>query len=270
MSNTFEIKRFGNYMLHDIRTAVADSGLALVIIGAMPIFQFLIPEVFSLVFSGHAMDMGTWGKIPAYISALTIANIFFPIRHYGGLTDKQQGSNWLMLPASTLEKWFSMLLVTCVVVPFVLLAELLLTDGLMSLLFGGTYGATAISGIIDTVSKFWGELRTDAGRLFISWPVAMWLSWCEGVLFFAFGAILFKKTKVVKTFLLAFAIGMVISLVTIIVMKAIGMDGIKIDTSEFTEAGIIRTMNWIVFAIYFVWFAAQDLALYLRMKTLKH
>ena len=73
-----------------------------------------------------------------------------------------------------------------------------------------------------------------------------------------------------KTFLLAFAIGMVISLVTIIVMKAIGMDGIKIDTSEFTEAGIIRTMNWIVFAIYFVWFAAQDLALYLRMKTLKH
>ena len=270
MSNTFEIKRFSNYLLHDIRTAVADSGLALVIIGAMPIFQYLIPEVFSLVFSGHAMDMGTWGKIPAYISAIVFACIFFPIKHYGGLTEKRQGSDWLMLPASTLEKWFSMLLVTCVVVPVVLMAELLLTDGLMSLIFSGTYGATGISGIVDTVSKFWGELRTDAGKLFISWPVAMWLSWCEGVLFFAFGAILFKKTKVVKTFLLAFGLGMVISLLTIAIMKAIGMNGIKIDTSDFTEEGMIRTMNWIVFAIYFVWFAAQDLVLYLRMKTLKH
>lgn len=270
MSNTFEIKRFGNYLLHDIRTAVADSGLALVIIGAMPVFQYLIPEVFSLVFSGHSMDMGAWGKIPAYISAILIAGIFFPVRHYGGLTEKRQGSDWLMLPASTLEKWFSMLLVTCVVVPVALIAELVLTDGLMSLIFSGSYGSTALSSIVDALAKFWGELRTDAGRLFISWPVAMWLSWCEGVLFFAFGAMLFKKTKVVKTFLLAFAIGMVISLVTIIVMKAIGMDGINIDTSEFTEAGLIRTMNWIVFAIYFVWFAAQDLVLYLRMKTLKH
>ena len=81
---------------------------------------------------------------------------------------------------------------------------------------------------------------------------------------------LFKKTKVVKTFLLAFGLGMLISLVTIAVMKAIGMNGIKIDTSEFTEAGFIRAMNWIVFAIYFVWFGVQDLVLYLRMKTLKH
>lgn len=270
MSNTFEIKRFGNYLLHDIRTAVADSGLALVIIGAMPVFQYLIPEVFSLVFTGHSMEMGAWGKIPAYLSAVLIAGIFFPVRHYGGLTEKQQGSNWLMLPASTLEKWFSMLLVTCVVVPMALIAELLLTDGLMSLIFSGSYGSPAASEIVRTMSKFWSELHTDAGGLFISWPVAIWLSWCEGVLFFAFGAMLFKKTKVVKTFLLAFGLGMLISLVTIAVMKAIGMNGINIDTSEFTEAGFIRAMNWIVFAIYFVWFGVQDLVLYLRMKTLKH
>lgn len=270
MSNTFEIKRFGNYLLHDIRTAVASCGLPLLIIGAMPVFQYFIPQAFSLIFTGHAMDMGPWGKIPAYISALTIANIFFPIRHYGGLTEKQQGSNWLMLPASAFEKWFSMLLLTCVIVPAVLLVELIATDGLMSLIFGGTYGATAISSILDKIPQFWGEFKTDAGKLFISWPVAVWLSWCEGVLFFAFGAMIFKKSKVVKTFLLAFVLGMVITAVTAGVMKMIGMNGLNIDTSDFTEEGIIRTVNWIVFAIYFVWFAAQDLALYLRMKTLKH
>lgn len=270
MNNTFEIKRFGNYLLHDIRTAVADSGLALVIIGAMPIFQYFIPQAFSLIFSGHAMEMGAWGKIPAYLSALVFAGIFFPTKHYGGLTEKRQGSDWLMLPASTLEKWFSMLLLTCVIVPAVLLAELIATDGLMSLIFGGTYGATAISSIVAKIPQFWGEFSTDAGKLFISWPVAVWLSWCEGVLFFAFGAMIFKKSKVVKTFLLAFVLGMVITAITAGVMKMIGMNGMHIDTSDFTEEGIIRAVNWIVFAVYFVWFAAQDAVLYIRMKTLKH
>ena len=249
---------------------MADSGLSLLIIGAMPVFQYLIPEVFSLVFTCHSMDLGAWGKIPAYLSFILIAGIFFPTRHYGILTEKRQGSDWLMLPASTLEKWFSMLLVTCVAVPVALLAELLLTDGLMSLIFSGSYGILAASEIVHTMSKFWAELHTDAGGLFISWPVAIWLSWCEGVLFFAFGAMLFKKTKVVKTFLLAFGLGMLISLVTIAVMKAIGMNGMNIDTTNFTEEVFIRTMNWIIFAIYFVWFALQDLVLYLRMKTLKH
>ena len=107
MSNTFEIKRFGNYLLHDIRTAVADSGLALVIIGAMPIFQFLIPEVFSLVFSGHAMDMGTWGKIPAYISALTIANIFFPIRPSVSSSSAKRMKGTTTHVTSSMENHFS-------------------------------------------------------------------------------------------------------------------------------------------------------------------
>lgn len=270
MSNTFEIKRFGNYLLHEIRAAFASCGLPLLIIGAMPIFQFFIPQAFSLIITGHAIDMGPWAKIPAYLSAIVFAGIFFPSKHYGVLTDKRQGSDWLMLPASTFEKWFSMLLLTCVIVPVVLLAELIATDGLMSLIFGGTYGATAISSIVDKIPAFWGEFSTDAGKLFISWPVAFWLSWCEGVLFFAFGAMIFKKSKVVKTFLLAFGLGMVITALTAIVMKIIGINGMHIDTSEFTEEGFIRTMNWIVFAIYFVWFAAQDAVLYIRMKTLKH
>ena len=270
MNNTFEIKRFGNYLMHDIRAAIASCGLPLVIIGAMPVFQYFIPEAFSLLFTGHAMDMGDWGKIPAYLSAIVFAGIFFPAKHYGSLTDKRQGSDWLMLPASTFEKWFSMLLLTCVIVPVALLAELIVTDGLMSLIFSGTYGATAISAITAKIPAFWSEFSTDAGKLFISWPVAVWLSWCETVLFFAFGAMIFEKAKVVKTFLLAFGLGMVITAITAILMKIFGINGMHIDTSDFTEEGIIRTMNWIVFAVYFVWFAAQDAVLYIRMKTLKH
>lgn len=271
MNNTFSIKRFGTYLLHDMRTAVADSGLSLLIIGAMPLFQYFIPQAFALVFKGSAFSMGDMGKAPAYITAFLLASIIFPTKHYGGLTDKKQGSDWLMLPASTLEKWFSMLLVTCVAVPAFLLAELAATDGLMSLCFSGTYGATAISGIVSAMQKVWAQMNIEGvGGIAITWPAAMWLSWCECVLFFTTGAIFFKKSKIGKTFLAAFVLGMLISLVTIAVMRAIGLNGIHIDTTDFNEMRFIRSMNVIVYMIYIVWFAVQDAVLYFRMKTLKH
>lgn len=270
MSNTFSIKRFWSYLVHDIRSAVADSGLTLAIIGAMPVFQYFIAQAFSLIFSGHALVMGDWGKIPAYISAFAIALIFFPAKHYGPLTDKKTGSDYLMLPASTLEKWCSMLIVTCLAVPVFLMTELALTDGLLSLVFSGTYGSTAISGIVSVMGKIWSELQTPAGGIAISWPYALFLSWCENVLVFTLGAICFKKSKIGLTFLAYFILMMVITMGAAGIMQALNISNLQIEFETITEEAVIRTLNLIMYAVYTVWFVVFDLLIYLRVKTLKH
>lgn len=270
MNNTFSIKRFWNYLLHDLGSARSDSGLTLAIIGAMPVFQFFIAQAFSLVFNGQTVVMGDWGKVPAYLTAFFIALVYFPAKHYGGLTDKKQGSDWLMLPASVLEKWGSMLLITCLVVPFLLVAELVLTDGLLSIIFPGTYGATAFSKIAYMMKGVWIELSTPEGGLAMSWPLVFFLNWCEGVLFFTLGAIWFKKSKVGKTFLAAFILGMAISLLVAGTMKAIGLSNLHIDNMDMAPEGFIRIMNITVWSIYAVYFMVLDLLLYLRVKTLRH
>lgn len=270
MNNTFSIKRFWNYFVHDLNVARSDSGLTLAILGALPLFQFFFAQAFSLVFQGSFITMGPMGKIPAYIVAVFIAIIFFPAKHYGVITDRRKGSDWLMLPASSLEKWCSMLLLTCLVVPVLLFTELALTDGLLSLCFNSVYGETAIAGIVDTMGKVWGELRTAEGGIAICWPYALYLNWCESVLFFTLGAIWFKKSKIGKTFVAGFLIMMLVSLIGTGILSALHIQNLNMEFTEFSEAGFIRTMNIIIYSIYVVAFFVLDLLLYLRVKTLKH
>ena len=266
MSNTFNIKRFWNYLGHDLRSACADSGLTLAIVGAMPIFQYFITQAFSLILRGHTLTMTPGAKVTAYAVAALIALIFFPVKHYGSLTDKKAGSDWVLLPASRLEKWLSMLLLTCLALPLFLLAELALCDGLLSLVFGGTYGTTAIAGLSGFMGELWSQIR----GLAISWPYALYLAWCENILIFTLGAIFFRKSKTGLTFLAYFLLMMVISMGFIGIMRAVGLDNFNIDLSEVTEEGLVRAVNIIIYAIYFVWFAVFDFLLYLRIKTLKH
>lgn len=269
MSNTFNMKRFLNYFCYDLTSAKNNAGLSLAINGAMPIFTFAIYEIFSLLFTGSATNLPLGAKIMAYIVAVLIITLYFPTKQYGNLTNKRSGSSWLMLPASGLEKWLSMLLVTCLVLPVLLFAELLLTDGLLSLVFNGTYGATTISTIKTFVDELFNEFTINGvGGLAISAPYAIYLSFCENILFFTLGAIFFKKSKIGKTFLSAFCLMMVFSMLSSVFF----MNGtnLKFNIENIDEESIMRTINIIVYVLYVVIFAALDVLLYLRVKTLKH
>ncbi len=270
MNNTFDIKRFWKYLRHDFQTAVGDSGLTLAILGAMPVFVYFITEAFSLIVSGGTAQLPLAGKASACLIAAVVAGISFPARHYGTLTDKKAGSDWLMLPASRLEKWLSVLLMTCLAVPAFLLLELAATDGLLSLLFKGTYGTSALGLMSSSMGELWGQMNSQGlGRLAISWPYATYLNWCENVLIFTLGAMYFKKGKVAKTFLAYFIFGMALSMLGAAVLKIIGFDG-GFQADWQPEMFSMRTMNVLIYCIYALFFILMDGALYLRIKNLKH
>lgn len=256
------------YLRHDLLNAWQNAGLSTIVISCMPVWFFLVYQLVHLVFhSGFGvLPAGALGA--AYILAFILAVVFLPVQIYGRVTDKRPGSNWLLLPASRFEKFFSILLVTCVALPIVFCAVLIGSDYLMSLIFGSSYGGPVLATIFDRLGSILDEIHSDNVRLAFSGPYALYLSWCSNILFFTLGAIFFRKNKTVYTILSAFGIGLLITVVSGIFV-ANGFD-FNFEPGDINEDSLMRTVNAVLFIIYLVEFALLDLGIYFRVKTLKH
>lgn len=265
MNNTFNFKRFGKYFCYDLRTAWQNAGISVIVISLMPLWFFLLDQLFSIVFNGHFTTITQRFVFVAYMMAIFFLIMFFPKQHYGSLTDKQKGSDWLMLPASRLEKFVSMLIVTCVALPLVAVALLTCSDLLLSAVFN-QYDVPLISTMLDWTHRTLAEFHTDNVSLAISGPYAIWLNWCESVIVFTLGAVIFKRNKIVFTYLSLFAIAVVLALTLGICFKG----NIDLDPSDFNEDYLMRMLNVGIYVLYAIIFAVLDLALYFRIKTLKH
>ena len=267
MNNVFDLKRFGNYFLYDLRNAKNNYGLTLLILGCMPIAIFLVVQLFSLIFYQHLTELVMAPKYIQIAIILLVATIGAGPRIYGHVTEKKAGSNFLMLPASTLEKWLSMGLVVCVAVPLVLFALQIASDALMSLVFptfygGRVYELVPLQEIKDSMVEH-GVHFNFAGYLF--------LEWCESVLVFTLGAIIFKKSKIAKTILCLMGISFILST---IMMIFIGFDGVNVYFNWFdhfdTLAGGISLLNWTMNITFIVTLGLLLGGMYYRIRTLKH
>ena len=265
MSNTFNFKRFWKYLRYDLVSAVQDSGTMLVSIAAMPVWFFVIQQLLSLVFSGEFRHISTPVLIMSYIISLTVAIIFFPVQHYGKLTDKKAGSDWILIPASRFEKFLSLLVVCCVAVPIVWLAVIAACDGLLSVIFG-TYDCFVLPKIFQTLGGATASIHTENVQFAFNGPLAVYLSWSQNILAFTLGAIFFRKNKIVYTFLTLMAIGI---LCTIISAAIFGNDSIIYKPETINEDSLLRLLNFGIYALYVVIFIILDLGLYFRIKTIK-
>ena len=264
MSNTFNFKRFWKYLRYDLVSAVQDSGTLLVSIAAMPVWFFIVQQLFSVVFSGEFKDISPTAIIFAYVISLTVTVIFFPVQHYGKLTDKKAGSDWILIPASRFEKFLSLILVCCVAAPIAWFAIIAACDGLLSLIFG-TYDTFVLPTIFQAMGSAVAEVHTENVNFAFNGPLFTYLSWCENILAFALGAIFFRKNKIVYTLLTMMGIGLVCTIVT----AAIFGGDVHIEPEDINEDSLLRLLNFGLCALYVVVFALLDLGLYFRIKTIK-
>ena len=108
MNNVFDIKRFWKYLVYDLRQTVANFGIGLLVVGALPVVIYLATGVFSLVF-----NHGQWNADPATtqicaaIAAVIVLIMVFPSKVYGSITDRKAGASWALIPASVPEKFVS-------------------------------------------------------------------------------------------------------------------------------------------------------------------
>lgn len=274
MNKVFDIKRFGNVLLYDLRRVQSNYLINGLIVGMLPAIFFAFTMAFSFIFTGEPTKLFSYGTIvPVAIGAMIGLLVTFPVKVYGEITDKRYGSSYLMLPASTLEKTLSIIAMTCVVAPVFVIGLFMFSDWLMSLCFGTWYGDS----IIGHYAQFRRALAEEtSGVLNLRLGGILYVDVCESMLSFTLGAIYFKKSKAAKTILcLMLASSIVTSaLVLIVGHYHTGISDFVENCFRHDPATVIDSVslgvNIAINAWYIFLFVLLTGGIYLRLKTMKH
>ena len=210
MNNTFNINRLGKILKHDGLNFFPNIILALAILWAIPVVVYLFTSLMPTDGTKDILD--AFGRINVIDALTKIAVIIAPVRLYKYCNDSRKGIGYAMLPASTLEKFLSMVIYCAVVTPIIYIAGALAIDSVLAL-FNGPYEGFAISEFFDTMSQIKHQLINSGVRWEEDMPVyaeydqlitpfiRIMLS-IFGILslssIFMFGNMIFKKRKTGK------------------------------------------------------------------------
>lgn len=237
MDNKFNLNRFGKYFAYDLKSIWREQRVFLLVWCLLPIFFYMVYMFFSAfghgffsILNGISINRPPLAiRVSVFSLASVIFLVLFPSRTYGFVTEKAKGSAWLMLPASRLEKFLSMILICLVVAPIVYFCVYLLSDALVCLL-----DKQCGSSILAAWNDFFTYRLTD-NQVWLGGN-GLWtlVSSCLQITsVFLLGALIFKKMKVTKTVLALFVVSMVLfAIFTTYVSHA--------DLSSFGE----RIANW--------------------------
>lgn len=289
----FNFNRFGKYFVSDLRTCAANYGLSLLTLAVLtPLALECITGVFNMILgltwegAGIGMRAGTFGV------AMFCMIVTMPSKCYGRLTDKQYGSFWLMLPASRLEKFISMMLICCIVAPFISICMYLGIDAVLCAI-DHTCGENIIAGALNMMDEFttfkmnlggtdieiseeYIMMYENASK-FIDQVTNPWLYVDEllcASLPFVLGAICFKKGKIVKTFLALTALSTAASMLATPIMMGYMSDLMTASKDEVMkmmfESGFYNSLIWMDIVGDFILYGGMTVAVWFRLKTLKH
>ena len=204
MNNTLDINRLGKVIKHDGASFAQNLGLALIILWAIPLVIWLFS---SLTPSPGHID--SFSRISIISTLGTILLILTPARLYKYCNDSRQGIGYAMMPASSLEKFISMVFYCVIVAPIIYLAGALAIDSILAVL-GGPYEGFAIADYFNDLSQFRNMVRQkmmmgDEDYVLLASclsPTVIILSKILNTLamssIFMFGNMVFKKRKTGK------------------------------------------------------------------------
>ena len=194
--------------------------------------------------------------------------MFYQTQTYGFLTEKRASSAYLMLPASTLEKFFSMMLNTLIVLPVLFFGVYFLIDWVLSLLDPG-YGATLASRFFEGVSAlFAGATVAASGPIVLHIVLGFIGSAFVCLLYYLLCGILFKKRKVGYAILILLGINILFSPLG---MWGFGLIGESIAAMTMSEEVINRLANSFLFgghAALILLIAGLSVGIYYRLKNI--
>lgn len=253
MKEIMDFNRFGKYFVSDLKSCAANYGYSLILICLMGLIIYIGTVSMGLLFNG------TWGgpteafRSNVFWVSMFVMAVTMPVKCYGGLTEKKTGSQWLMIPASKLEKFLSMVLITAVVIPMIAFCVSLGLDALLCAV-DHTCGSSLISAFISADQK-------------INSIISLSLS-------FLLGAIFFKSSKTVKTFLVLFALGTVtMTVLFLILFNGVNMvELVENETlaNEIVGNGPFGDNNFIPVLCCIVSYILLLTGIFFRIKTLKH
>lgn len=160
MNNTFEFNRFKKVIKHDGLSYFQNVGLTLIIFLSLPIVIWLFGIVFS---SEGSNDVSITERIMTINVFLTILCIIAPVRLYKNCNDSRMGIGYAMLPASTLEKFLSMVFYCTIVTPFIYLVGALTIDSILAVI-SSSYDGYAISAYFNDMDQLENNIQLTLGK----------------------------------------------------------------------------------------------------------
>ncbi|MBR1707104.1 MAG: hypothetical protein IJ721_10025 [Bacteroidales bacterium] len=271
MKETFDFKRFGTYFLYDLKQMGRNHSKAAVLIGCSGLILYIIWVLCSLVFAQRWVAPPIEARVTMFILAFCALELY-QTRTYGYLTEKRAGSSWLMIPASTPEKFVSMLVMTLIVIPVIYIGVYFILDGILALL-DPTFGKSLFTGTGVAYNGLLGSLTEINGeRVNLLSPGALItmsvLGLCFNFLYFLLCGICFKKHKIIGAIGISMGVGLVLSLI----LGAFTPQWVE-SMSGMDEEASLRLFHSILNASY-VWSALLTVGIgagiFYRLKTLKH
>ena len=272
MHETFDFKRFWTYFKYDLKQMWRNHSKAAIMIGGASAIFYVIWLIFSLVFTQHWTTPPIEARVFVCVLAFAILELYM-VRSYGYLTEKKEGSAWLMIPASKAEKFVSMLLMVCIVIPLLFFVVYFLIDGILALV-DPTYGKALIVGGVGAYSELIGALSSlSAESPIVFTPSNLIFPAIVSVfcnfLYFLLCGICFKKNKLVGAIAILFGISLVLSVLTGLIAPHF-VRNIEIDWSEEQLARFVTSVMNISVAISCLLTIGLGWGVWRRIKTIQH
>ena len=275
VNDTFSAQRFGQYFKYDLRQLWHNNGKAALALGFISVICYIIWVAFSLIINGTWQAPGLVARL-VFFGIGSIILIYYQTRTYGYLTEKKAGQSWLMVPASTLEKFVSMMIITIVVIPLAYLVSYLALDSLIGLL-DKTSGGPLLGGIgsvMDSVNSALSAANEEGFQFNLAaFMIPSVIQFIFNLLYFLLCGICFKKWKILGGIGIMLGAEAVITPVFSSVIFKYWTPLISGEEYQGDPAVINDIMHQV--AIYanvvnIVLLLAVSVAIYYRIKTLKH
>lgn len=232
-NDIFNLNRFGRYLMTDVRNAVSNYGISILVMATLGLSIDVFVGLFHMIVSEGWQGIGISARVPLFLLAFAVTLVSAPSKLFGHITEKKAGSAFLTLPVSTLEKTLSMVIVSCIMVPAAFVIVYLSID-LMVCSCDSTCGESLIEAsttfradILDSlVCRHISDLSVVMNKPESLVNPLLYIDDIVGVsLLFLLGALLFKKSKIAKTIGSIILICMVLSMIATPLL----VSGIKYD-----------------------------------------
>jgi hypothetical protein len=269
-SEVFNGQRFWSYFKYDFVQMWRNNMKASVGIGLSGLILYMVVVIFSLIFGGGWQGPGVIPRFMVFILASAALELY-QTRTYGYLTERRKGSAWLMNPASSFEKWLSMIIMTIIVIPIAFLVVYLFTDLIVTSL-----DPTTGSSMLHTIGGGFREITDELVKVNAEYSTT-WSPWafvpavlmgCAcNFMYFLLCGISFKRYKILYGLVISFVAGLVLS----IILSQFGIQYINMEIQEFSDAeqyirSVFNISMWATIVIT-IGLAA---GIYYRIKTIKH
>jgi hypothetical protein len=288
MNNIFNFRRFGKYFTSDIRCCAANYGLSMLLISMMGLIIYAGTIFMGLIFKGQWGGPELGFRVFTFLVCLAVFTFTMPVKCYGRISEKRFGTQWILIPASSLEKSLSMILLNAIVMPVVMCAVYFGVDAILCGL-DSTCGAS-IAGSLKTLIDIFLEIslatQSDLSEYpalahFVKQVSCPWLYADDIIQMFLItllGTILFKKGKSAKTILFYVAITTVLGLSVTPIMSAFFKEFASMNFTADTPEAMNHIFGMGVFRHVALFDTLSDTlinlgliaGIYFRVKTLKH